>query len=83
MVEEDFNEDKDESVALLEKTKDEPPKKEELLKKQAEFEFGQKKIEAEEIKESKKKSRLEMMITWGILFLVAAGLFLLARWLLF
>jgi hypothetical protein len=83
MVEEKFDEDKDEYQVMLEKTKDEPPKKEELLKKQEEFEFNQKKLEAEEIKGSKKKSRLETIITWGIIILVSISLFFLAKWLLF
>jgi hypothetical protein len=83
MVEEEFNEDKDEYQIMLEKTKDEPPKKEELLKKQEEFEFDQKKIETEEIEKSKKKNRLELILTWGIIVIVSVGLFLLAKWLLF
>lgn len=84
-MDEEFSEKEEgmEDEGLIEKTKSAPPKQKELLKKQTEFELGQKEREVEDIKEGEKKSRLEKIFTWFILFLVAVGLFLLARWLLF
>ena len=85
MEEDEFSEDdkKEESQILLEKTSGASPKQKQLLKKQSEFESGEKKREVEEIHEGKKRSRLDIFFRWLILVLVGAGLFFMARWLLF
>ena len=85
MVEVDFIEDekKEDSQVLVEKTLDSSPKQKQLLKKQTEFELGEKTREAKEIEENKKRNRLEIIFRWGVLVLVAVGLFFMAKWLLF
>ncbi len=85
MEEDEYSEEnnEDETKDLLEKTKSASPRQKELLKKQAEFELSQKDREVEEIKEGRKKSKLEIFFTWAILVLVAVGLIFLANWLLF
>ena len=85
MVEDEFSgeDEKEEGQDLLEKTSSASPKQKQLLKKQAEFEMGEKKREVEDIQEGKKRNRLDLFLRWGILILVGGGLFLLAKWLLF
>ncbi len=85
MVEDEFSEEgeKEESEGLLEKTFSASPKQKQLLKKQVEFERGEKRREVEDIQEGRKRNRLDIFLRWSILILVGVGLFFMARWLLF
>jgi hypothetical protein len=85
MEENDFSEDgqKDESQVLLEKTLNSSPKQRQLLKKQNEFELGEKKREVQDIEEGEKRTKMDIFLRWLILFLVAVGLIFLAKLLLY
>ena len=67
MAEDEFVEEnkKEESQILLEKTSGSSPQQKQLLKKQAEFELGEKERAVEEISDSKKNRELEFDLGTG------------------